>query len=202
MLLKSKSSIAGRTSIVALSFVAVTVVAGCLLLMRKAPAQITGAPAPDVNFGPVGMTNYGNLGVGNLTVKSFLPGAPNPKTPFRVEAFTNYATVSLAVPASPQGIDEMEIFFADDVNGKLRLWVEDLATGDYNGSAPIGTQPDAMFVAARIHPAVRGDGTLAYPLAAAESADVNAEETNEDGYEEWYTYTFELEPAPVGGLGG
>ena len=202
MLLNSKSTISGKASIAVVVVVMAAILAGGLVLTRRASAQIPAAPPQPIDFAPVGMTTYTGDGVVNLTVKSFLPGVANATTPFRVEAFTNYATVSLDVPASPKGINEMTIFFADDGTGKTRLWIEDLATGAAKLSAPIGKQVDAYYVAMSIHPAVRPNGKVVYPLAAAESAEVSEFEVTEDFYKEWYRYTFEIMPAPLGGLGG
>ncbi|HLK16745.1 MAG TPA: hypothetical protein VKT78_18200 [Fimbriimonadaceae bacterium] len=195
-------SLSGRASVAVLGVVLTAAVTGTLLGARHAVAQAPAAPPAPIDFGPVGMVVDGNVGVGSLTIKALYPIDATDTTPFRVEAFTNYVTASLDIaPSATQNIHELYTWFATDSGGKMRLWIEDLATGAYSYSKPVGTESDAFYCAPRIHPAIKANGKASYPLSAVESANVVTGTVTEDGFEDFWSYTFEVPPAPKGGLG-
>src|SRR5579863_3231519 len=90
--------ISGRTGVAVLGLITTAIVAGTLIGARHASAQAPATKTTPVFFGPIGMVEDGGNGVGVVTVKVIMPSLPDPATPAKVEAFTNYTSVSLDIP--------------------------------------------------------------------------------------------------------
>ena len=154
-----KISVSGRTSILALSALAVLVLAGGLIVAGKAHAQGNpGRGAP--SFAPVLCDGSDHILVGLQ-----LPAARREFIWFRVEATMGDGSV-LVLSAPPEPIRKssfFDVFFTvDAVNGGYVLHMAPHGSRDGEVTAPA---PDTS-VALRILPAVQRNGDLVQPLSA------------------------------------
>ena len=158
-----KISVSGRASIVAMSALALLVLAGGLVLARKAKAQEGGGGRSAMAFAPVLVDPPSPIkGGDNILIGLLLPAVQHATTPFRVEATMGDGSVTvLSDPPQPIRTSSFfDVFFQfDRVNGGLVLHLRNHNTGE-EVTAPA---PDTS-IAIRILPAVqRGD--LLQPLA-------------------------------------
>src|ERR1700722_11165174 len=132
---QSKKLLLGRTSIVAISAIALLVVGGILAFARKAEAQRLTSRSI-VTFPPSLMTPRDSRdgGTNNLLIGLLLPAVQRGATPLTIEAFTGDGSVRVPVPP-PAAVGGGTAFFdvfvssSTDANGRMLLHVVNQRTG-------------------------------------------------------------------------
>lgn len=158
-----KISVSGRASILALAALAVLVLAGCLVLVRKASAQGGGRRA--MAFAPVMINPPDPVrgGGDSLLIGLLLPAVQRGSTPFRVEAAMGDGSVAvLTTPPEPiRSSSFFDVFLeANERDQGFTLHLRNRKTGE---EATAQTADTGITV--RILPAVQ-DGDATQPLAA------------------------------------
>ncbi|MFI5385359.1 MAG: hypothetical protein ACHQ50_04475 [Fimbriimonadales bacterium] len=175
-----KISVSGRASILAVAALAVLVLAGGLVLARKASAQ--GGPGRlAMAFAPVFVDppNPDRGGGDNILIGLLLPAVRQGSTPFKVEVMMGDGSVTvLSTPGGPARTTSFfDVFFQFDRanGGGLFLHLRNRKTGE-EATAP-ANDPS---VAIRILPAVQ-DGEGIQPLAGGLTVSGNRNAVLGDG---------------------
>ena len=192
-----KIKVSGRTSILALSALAVLVLAAGLVLSRKATAQNRG-PLHVMTFAPV-LTQPPDparkAGGDNIQIGLLLPAVRGEFIWFRVEAVMGDGSVRLLTlpPDSGRAISFVDVFFTvDATTGGYVLHLSPHGSRDGEVTAPA---PDTS-VALRILPAVQNNGAEVQPLSGGLTVSGNRDAVLGDGSVVSIPFTYGLDEGP------
>ena len=190
---KARNMLSGRTTLAALLCLMIAVTAGCFALIRRAEAQTPAAAVKPVSYGPLGMTPLGYYYASYLTVSNLLPAVPHATTPFRVEALSDGATVSMEIPQALMSSSRLWVYFKADSHGVMKLWIQNPYTGEKH-SAVAGTAIDSFDVAVQVHPATEANGKQTLPLASSMVFNGVDYEYTEDDFQMSYDFYYGVSP--------
>ena len=177
----AKNLMSGRTTLVALLFLMVAVMAGCFMLVRRAEAQVPAAVVNPIEFAPnelwtPGMSffNYfDSRSTRELKVKCLLPAVKNATVPFKIVASTPHGDVTYDIPIAGRTFGIYTITLSQrDV---MILTLDDFLHGGYVEMR----LPNLVFqeVSISISPATLANGKQVAPI----SADVEISGVSYDG---------------------